>query len=163
MDAHRVDPVEEILPERAFLHLLAQIHIRGADKADVHIAWLGVADPRDRPVLENPQKLRLKVKRNVPDLVQKQGSALGQLDLSGLVGIGVRERSLDVSEELALEKGLRNRSGIHADHRAVPPLGMIVYLSGQKILTRSVLAGDQYRGIGRADLLDCLLDFGHSL
>ena len=98
------------------------------------------------------------MQRNVTDLVQEQGPALGQLDLSGLVRVGVRESSLDVAEELALEKGLRNRPGIDADHRTVPPLGMIVYLSGQKVFAGSVLACDQHSRIRGADLLDRLFD-----
>ncbi len=163
MDVHRVDSVEEVLPESAFLHLLTQIHVRGADKADVHVPWFGVSDTGDCPVLKDPQKLCLKMQGNIPDLVQEQGSALGHLDLTDLVSVSVRKGPLDVAEELALEKRLRNRTCVHADHQAVTTLGMIVYLSGQKVFAGSVLSCDEHRRICRADLLDCLLDLGHSL
>ena len=66
-----------------------------------------------------------------------------------------------MSEQLTLEQGLGNGTGIYADHRFQSPVGQAVNLGSQHVFPRSVLAGNQNTRVGRSDLLDRATDSRH--
>ncbi len=59
-----------------------------------------------RALLQDAQELDLEGQREIPDLVEKQGPAIGRLEGPQPRGDGAREGALLVAEELALGQGL---------------------------------------------------------
>jgi len=78
---------------------------------------LRVAEAADLPFLEKTEKLRLQWKGELPDLVEEERSVAGLLDQAGPVGSRLGEGSPAMTEELALEKRLRNRAAVDGDER----------------------------------------------
>ena len=73
--------------------------------------------PEERSRLEHPQQLDLAVGRHLPDLVEEQRAAVGQLDQPGL-GARAGERAPLVAEQLALEQPLGQRAAVDARRTA---------------------------------------------
>ena len=101
--------------------------------------------------------------RDVSYFVEEECASVGLFELSHMVGMCIRERPLDMTEEFALEQGFRQCSCIHADHGFECALGHAVDLAGQNILSRSVLSGDEHSRVGRSDLLHRPPDIAHRL
>lgn len=98
---------------------------------------------------------------DVAYLVEEEGAARGHLELARPVGLGVCEGPAHVAEELALEKALGEGTYVHADHRAAGALREAVYLPGQHVLARAVLAGDEDAGVCLGHLLHYLAQLLH--
>ncbi len=80
MDVDHVQPVEEVLAEPSGHDLFLQILVRGCHQTKIHGNGLGPSDPLDDPFLQHAQELDLHLLRQLADLVQKKGPALGQLE-----------------------------------------------------------------------------------
>ena len=113
LDTKHIQPEIEIPPELPHLHQPAKFLVGGGDDPDVHTNRLLPSDPVELPLFQNPQKLRLGGTGHLPDLVQKDGSRLGQLEkpLPGIDGPG--EGTLLVAEQLTLEEGIGESRHIH--------------------------------------------------
>ena len=93
-----IDTVVKVLTESAFTDKLLQVHIGGADKADVDWPGLCAAHPNDAPVLDGTQEFCLKMQGNVSNLIQEERSAIGLLKLTHVVRVGISESALHVAE-----------------------------------------------------------------
>ena len=79
-------------------HVLAQVSERGGDDPHLGAArLLALADPRELPLIEDPKQLALEHQRQLTDLVDEQGPAVGGLEHAALIALGARERALPVS------------------------------------------------------------------
>ena len=83
VQAHHVEPVEEVGAELALLDRLLERLGGGGDDADVHLARLAPADPADLALLEHAEQLGLQVERQVADLVEQQRALVRQLEQAG--------------------------------------------------------------------------------
>src|SRR5205085_2879012 len=110
LEAHDVEPIEEVRAERAAVDRLAQIAVCGGDQANVELDRAGSADAAYRTLLERAQQLRLHVDRQLADLVEKQRTAARGLEYSELAFGGAGERAALVPEQLALDQRRRNRA-----------------------------------------------------
>ena len=99
--------------------------------------------------------------RHVGDLVEEEGAAVGHLEASDAVALGVGEGALDVAEELALEDALGEAAGVDGDQRLSTAVRDGVQQLGDDALAGAVLAGDQDVGVGWADPLDQVQDRLH--
>ena len=90
----------------------------GADDPGVDRDRLAAADPLDHPLLQEAQQLDLERQRDVADLVEEQGAAMGELDLAlgGLDRAG--EGALLVAEQLGLEQVLGDGGAVDRDEAA---------------------------------------------
>ena len=158
---HRVDAVVQVFAETAFPHQLLQVHIRGADQADIHRNGLGTAHTHHASVLDHPQQLGLQVQRNIADFVQEQRPAVGLLKLAYMARMGIGEGAFYVAEEFALEQRFGNGPGIHRHHRLSAAEAPGMDLPRQHILAGAVFAGDEHRGVGRGNLVHRFPDGGH--
>ena len=79
VDGNHVEPVEEILTEKAFLDPFLDVHVGGRYDSQIQRDLLSAAYPGDLLVLDGTEKLGLKVQRHVADLVQKEGAGVGHL------------------------------------------------------------------------------------
>ena len=112
------ETVIEILAEAARLDHRRQVLVGGADDPRVDRDRLAAADPLDRPLLDEAKQFDLERKRDVADLVEEQGAALGELDLA----LGRLDRAGEgaflVAEQFRLEQILRDRGAIDRDEAA---------------------------------------------
>ena len=101
-----VDPIVQVLTETTFAHQPLQVHVRGADQADIDRYGLRASHADHAAVLEGTQQLGLKVRRDVADFIKEQGATVSLLKLACMVGVSVCERAFYVAEEFTLEERL---------------------------------------------------------
>jgi hypothetical protein len=80
LDLHDVQPIIEVFSELPPLHGDLEIPVRGGDHADVCADQLATTDAREPEVLQHVQQLRLQEAGHLPDLIEAQSSALGELE-----------------------------------------------------------------------------------
>ena len=76
MQAHHIQAIKEITPERAFLDGQDEVPVGGGHEAHVHRDDPVAADLGDLALLHGPQELGLDLEGNVADFVKKQGAVL---------------------------------------------------------------------------------------
>jgi hypothetical protein len=87
-------------------HFRRQVAIGRRQQPYVELHSLGAAHPFEFALLQNAQKLGLQSQRQFADLVKKHGTALRNLQLSFFLGDRTSERSLLMTEQLALQQRL---------------------------------------------------------
>ena len=108
-------PIKQILAKAALQHEFLEIPIRRRDDAHVDRPGDVVADALELAFLQNPQQLALQLQRNFADFVEKNRTAVGELETSDPILVRSRERALHVPEKLALEQLLGYRRAVHLD------------------------------------------------
>ena len=153
-----VQPVEQVLAERALRDHVAQVAVGGGD--DPHVdATAGAigADLLQLARLQEPQQQPLHAQRHLADFVEEDRALVGELELAGLVAIGAGEAALDVAEQLRFEQRLRKTGAVHGNERSQTARALRVHRVGDQFLTDAALAGDEHLGVGPRDALDLLL------
>ena len=79
-DRKDVEPIEEIGPESPALHRGVEIPVGRRDDPHVHLDRGGPADPLELALLQHPEQLDLEIERQIADLVEEDGPAVGQLE-----------------------------------------------------------------------------------
>ena len=80
VDREDVEPVVEVLAELALRDQRLEVAVGGRDDADVDLDRLGAADALELALLQHAQQLDLHLQRQVADLVEEQGAAVGELE-----------------------------------------------------------------------------------
>src|SRR5688572_14345359 len=112
-DLDHVDTVEQVLAELPLCDQVSRVPISRGDDPDVDDFALTVpADFLQLTGFEKPKQQPLHSKRHFPDFVQKNGSSVRHLELSGLVPISAGEAPARVAKELRFEKCLRHTGTI---------------------------------------------------
>src|SRR5690242_20661366 len=101
---HDADPVVEILAELPRAHVRLEIPVRRRDEAEVDLDLLRAADATEAARLEHVQELRLELRRQLADLVEKECPAVRDLDQSALALARIRERAALIAEQLCLQQ-----------------------------------------------------------
>ena len=109
---------------------------------------------RNAPSSSTRKQVPLPFRREVADLVQEKGAAVGQLEAARLVGNRAGERPFDVAEQLGLEQLFGQRRAVHRDERPVAPGALRVDRAGGDLLAGAALAFDQHRHVAVGHLLD---------
>ena len=122
MQFNGIQPIEEVLPECSFSHLLTQISIRCRQNSHIHIAHLVGTNALSFTLLNHRQKFLLHRQIQISNLIQKESSAIRRLNSSFLRIPGIRKRSLLVSEKFAFEKILRNATQVDIHKRLSCPV-----------------------------------------
>src|SRR5207253_1219460 len=91
----------EVLAEAAVVHLALEASVRRGDDADVDLTGARLPDAADLLRLERAQELRLHLERQLADLVEENGAALGRLERAHPIAVGAGERAAHVPEQLA--------------------------------------------------------------
>ena len=113
------ETVVEILPELAPGAQRGEVLVRCRDQAAVHGHRLRAAHALQGPLLQDAQQLRLHGKAHVPDLVEEERPAAGQLEAADLARDGAGEGPSLVPEELALQEVLVEGGAVQTDEGAV--------------------------------------------
>ena len=161
LNAHDIEPVEQILAERFFGDFLLEIVVRRRDDAHVGLERFIAADAGEFAFLQHAQDLSLQGQRHVADFVEKQRAAIALLEAAHPRAGGAGEGALFVAEELALEQMLRDGRAIDGDEPLRAPLAVVVNGAGDELLARAALAGDHHRGVAVRDAADHLEDLLH--
>src|SRR5690606_2784108 len=102
-----VQPKVEILAKLLLRDAGGEIAMARREYPHVDAPRLMAADALERALLQHSEQLDLHVGAHVPDLVEEQRAAVGELEAADSTRDRPRERALLVTEELALEKLLR--------------------------------------------------------
>ena len=119
------------------------------------------AHAADLPLLERPEELALEGQRELADLVQEQGAAVGHLDQPRLRLDSAREGTLLVAEQLGLQELLGQRGAVDGHERLGGALAVGVDGPRDELLARPGLAQDEDVGLRPRRLLDQLEDAHH--
>ena len=79
LQREHVEPIIQIHTKFSALGHGHQIPVSGSDHPNIHGDLFGSAYPAELPLLEHAQQLRLEVEGELANLVQKDGSSVGQL------------------------------------------------------------------------------------
>src|SRR5439155_26237975 len=109
----------EILSKLSLPNPLLEGCIGGRQDSHVNPNVSGPAHPHELPLLKYPQQLDLSLQSHLPDLVQKNGSALRHLELSVSAFHCASEGSPFVAEELALNQIGRDGGAIDGQNGSV--------------------------------------------
>src|SRR5205814_639699 len=110
-----VEPVEEILAEAALLDLSLEVLIGRGDDADIDGDRLRAADALEFLLLEDAKHLGLRLERHVADLVEKERSAVSEVELAAPELRGAGEGAFLVAEKLAFDQLLGDGGAVHFD------------------------------------------------
>ncbi len=137
--------VIEVLAKLAGAALVVEILVGGGDDAHVDADGLGVAQARDGAFLQRAQQLGLQLERHLVDLVEKDGAAVGELELADLAALArPREGAAAVAEDLGLHQVARYRRAVERDEGAVAPRRAVVDGLGKELFSGARLAQDQH-------------------
>ena len=120
-DHDDVDPVVEVFPKCAGRRQGPELAAGGGDEADVGLDGLAAPGPEEPAVLEGVDELALEGQRNISDLFEEQGAAMGQLEPAELAPLGADERPRLVPEQLGLEQLPGQRRAVELEEGPVPP------------------------------------------
>ncbi len=125
--------------------------MRRGDQPDINLMSAVAAESFEFLLLQNTQQFRLKFQRDVADFVQKKRALIRQFKAPHFLSDCASERSLFMTEQLALQKPQRNRGAIQFHEGAFAARAQIVDRAGNQLLTGSSLAQDQHARIRRRD------------
>src|SRR5262245_33486862 len=94
--------IVEVLAKPAFRNGLLEIAVRRRDDPNVHGVRTIVADPLVLALLQHPQQLALQIQRDLAYLVEKDRSAIRELEPPNPIAMCTGEGAFDMPEELAL-------------------------------------------------------------
>ena len=136
LDAEDVEPVVEIVAERALCHDLREVAVGGGDDAHVDLDRRRRADRQDLLRFDGAQQLHLQVERQIADLVEEDRAAARALEQAFLVGDRAGEGAAQVAEELALEQTLGNGAAVDGQKDLVARLAEVVDGARDDLLAR---------------------------
>ena len=146
--------VEEVFPKLPLIHRSSQVDIRAGEDLTGDRDLLLTTKPSERLILDRLQKLRLKTEANVPDFVEEQGAAIGQLEKAAFGSIRTRIGASLVSEQLRFEEVLGDRRIVYFDEKLASRSTVVVYTARKDHFIRPGLAKDQ-----NGDLVDFYYPF----
>ena len=142
-----VQAVKQVLTEGSRLNAGFQIGVRGRHNPHINLVCLGGTHSGHLALFNHRKQLLLHQGRQVANLVQEQGAAIGLFHTPLLCGGGAGEGSLFMTEEFALEQGFRNAAHVNGHHSLAVSGGKAMQFVRHHILSRTVLAGDQHIGV----------------
>jgi hypothetical protein len=99
-----VDPEVEVGAKAALAHHAREVAVGRGDQANVDVVAAHVADAAEPLLLDDLQDPRLERDRDLADLVEERGAAVGDLEQAELARRRAGERAALVAEQLALEQ-----------------------------------------------------------
>ena len=136
--------------------------MRGRNDSRVDADGLRTSQPLDLFLLEHPEQLDLNVRGEVADLVEKDRRVVGHLEAANLPRQRACIGAFFAAEQLTFHERRRNRRAVHAHHGTAVAAAQLVDLAREHLLAAAGLAEQQYRRIGRGDLLHLLLNAADS-
>ena len=99
-DGDDVEAVVEVIAESALADHRLEVAVRRRDDAHIDVNGFLTADAVEFLLLQDAQELDLQVLVELPDLVEEDRAAVGELELAELAAHGTSESTLLVAKEL---------------------------------------------------------------
>ena len=117
--ANHIQPVIQVLAERAIFDALLQVLMRGGNHT--RIGFDGVVPPHTVKVsvTQYAQQTRLQVERHVANFIQEQRAALGLFKAAPAHGLRTGKSAAFVAKQFALQQIFRDSCGIDSNKRPV--------------------------------------------
>src|SRR5208282_6235994 len=112
--------------KRARARRFFQVAVGRGDQPDVEFDGTRSTDSFELPLLQNAQELGLHGDGQLPDFIQKNRAAFGDLELSFLLRDCAGESSAFVPEQFALQQGFGDGRAVDRDKRLVGPAAVQV-------------------------------------
>lgn len=125
VDGHNLQPVVQVVPEPAHVHLAEQDLVGRGDEPDVAGLFLHRADPAKAAAVQQGQQLGLHRRLQLPDLVEEDRALVGDLRQPDLLRDGARERASLVAEKLGLHQAARNGRAVDFGEGMAGAMGWI--------------------------------------
>src|SRR5690606_15333894 len=151
-DDDRREAVVEVLAELPLTNLAPEVLVRGRDDAGVHLLLHAGADAAEGAVFEHAQEPDLRLQRQLADLVEEDGPAVGLLEIARPALDAARVGALLRAEELGLDQPLGDRAAVDDDEALVPAAAERVDEGGEELLADAALAFEQHGDIGARHL-----------
>ena len=160
-DLQDVEAIVEVLSKSPRLDLRSEIPNGRGDHADVDLLRFRVSDLSDLLFLQNPEELDLQAQRQLTNLVEEERATVRLLK-EPVVGAGrVGEGPANVTEELAFEEVLRDRSAVHRDEGPSLSNADVVQRAGDELLAGPALSVQENGRLEVGDLADHREDLLH--
>ena len=140
---------------------LSGISIRRREGTRIHRDLPSASHPAEASFVEHPQKLGLKLKRHLRDLVEEERPAIRELETTDPLLDRPRERASLMSEDLTLHQLPRNCSRVDRDEGTLASGAKLVNRPRHELLAGAALAMDQHRSLAFREPLDELVDLPH--
>ena len=98
LDRHDIETIEQVVSEAPLLDQLCEVSMGRSDDSDVNLYGFGTSNLLKFTFFQYFQDFHLKVRAHVTDFVQKYGTAMGELKLSGFGYGGTGESAAHMSE-----------------------------------------------------------------
>ena len=144
MQAHDVEPMQEIGAEFAARHFRFEILMRRRDDAHGRALHGVAADAVILAVGQHAQKAHLQVEWHVADLVEEQRAAFRLLESAAAHRLRARERAALVAEELGLEQFRGNGRRVQCDERFCLARAVLVQRTRHQFLAGAGFTRDQH-------------------
>ncbi len=151
MDRDDFQAVVEILAKFAVGDHFGDVPIGCREEPNVDGDGVVRADPHDLSAFDHPQEFDLGGHRQVADLVEKEGAAVGEFESSLASSVRAGESAAFVAEKLAFEDTFRERGTVKGDERFMFSRAVGVERSSDQFFTGPVFAEDQDGGGGGGD------------
>lgn len=149
-----IEPIKKIAPELLAADHLRNVLVGGGDHAHIHGDDQIASHADHFFFLEDPEKPDLKVEGHLTDLIQEKGAFVGQLKKALLsVLVGACKGALFISEQLALQQALHQRTAVDGDKGLVLSRGGVVNGLGKQLLANAGGACNQNVGVGAGHAL----------
>src|ERR1051326_3296562 len=160
-DVKDIEPVIKIGAEFAFFYQCLEIFVGGGDATKIYLYLLIPADADDFVFLQDAHQIGLSFETDVADLVEEDGAAFGDFELSFLAILSPGKCAFFVAEELAFEQSFGQCAAMDDYERMEAPWTGFVDGAGDEFLASSAFAGDEDSRISWADGLDCVENLLH--
>src|SRR5208337_1616853 len=147
-DWEDIQPVKEIGTEFLFLNQSAEISIGGSDQARVRREGARTSQAFELALLQDAQQLGLQLEGNLANLIQEDGSAIGQLEATDPLRNGAGEGASLMSEQFAFQQSRRDGSAVQFHEGTRMPRAEIMQSAGDQFLSRPGLAINKDGRIG---------------
>ncbi len=137
------EPVEEVLAEVPLGDRRAEVDVGGGEDPHVDLDRL-LAERHHLALLQHPQQLGLEGQRQVADLVEEEGAAVGLEEAAAAALDPGRHPGAD-AEQLGLEQLGRDRRAVDRHEGPARPLGAVVQGARHVLLAGAGLAEDEDR------------------
>ena len=102
---HDVQAVEKIFAKRAFFHAVRKVAVGGRDDANVDRNGLASTDAIDFAFLNHAKEFGLEANIHLRNLIEKDRSAVGELEFAGLARDSASESTALIAKEFDSREG----------------------------------------------------------
>src|SRR5712691_4558402 len=146
--------IVEILSKSSRGDFVGQVAIGGRDHPNVDRHRCGSPDAVHFSILQRPQEFYLTGRTDFADLVEKQRASVRKLEFAFLLLVRSGESSSLMSEQLAFQNVLVQRTAIDRHERAGGPPAVLVNSAGHQLFSGAAFAGNQHVHVRARRLLD---------